>query len=61
MAMYRTCVTFVLAVLAFVTTISAQTVVPSNNTNDIPPYESSPRFWVNGTGIPGFRVAPLGW
>ncbi|KAJ9658351.1 hypothetical protein H2198_003781 [Neophaeococcomyces mojaviensis] len=72
MAASRPCTTTrivaaLLAFLSFVTTVSAQQISPSNATSDIPPYDSSPRFWINGTGNPPsdnfspFRVAPLGW
>lgn len=46
---------------ALLTVISAQEVSPSNDTSDIPPYESSPRFWVNGSDFDHFRIIPLGW
>lgn len=59
--MFRHCSTIVAAVVALTGAVSAQQVSPSNNTNDIPPVESSPRFWVNGTTFPNFRVIPLGW
>jgi len=61
MPLFRSCATLAAALLALATTISAQTVVPSNDSSEIPSYESSPRFWVNGTNFPSFRVVPLGW
>lgn len=61
MPLFRSCTTLAAALLTLVTTISAQTVIPSNGTSDIPPYESSPRFWVNGTNFTSFRIVPLGW
>lgn len=39
----------------------AQSVQPSNSSTDIGSYVSSPRFWVNATGLPTLRIAPLGW
>lgn len=39
----------------------AQQVMPSNNSADIPSYDSSPRFWVNGSDFDHFSIIPLGW
>ena len=41
----------------------AQTITPSNNSQDLYPVSSSPRFLLNGTefpDIPAVRLAPLG-
>lgn len=62
MAMYRLCSSLCAALLlAFAVTVTAQQTNPSNNSADIPPYDASPRFWVNGTGFDHFEVVPLGW
>ena len=61
MAMYISCATLLLAVSALMTMSSAQTVVPSNDTTQIPSYDSYPRFWINGTDFDSFRVVPVGW
>ena len=61
MALFRSCTTLAAALLTLVTITSAQTVTVSNDTSDVPPYDSSPRFWVNGTDFTSFRIIPLGW
>ncbi|KAK5949494.1 hypothetical protein OHC33_009486 [Knufia fluminis] len=61
MGLFRSCTTLIAASLALATAVSAQTLIASNDTSEIPPYESSPRFWINGTDFTPFRIVPLGW
>lgn len=62
MAFFRSSVASLTALwLALATIVLAQQIYPSNNSADIPSYNSSPRFWVNGSEFAHFSVVPLGW
>lgn len=61
MAYFRTCITQVMIMLVLTSRLAAQTISPSNDTSEIPDYNTYPRFWVNGTGITSFRVVPANW